>query len=83
MEEPMSAITTPVINGQTLLQSCGFDRRLAASIIVSRPDEEQEELLATIVVDDQRRDVACAVWQIREALGLEADYAREISSGRQ
>jgi hypothetical protein len=38
----MSATISSTANGQALLEACGFDRRLAAAIIITRPDEEQE-----------------------------------------
>jgi hypothetical protein len=76
----MSAATTPVVNGQALIEICGFDRRLCAVLIATL--DNWREILDSIRVPDQRKGVAAVVWQIREALGLEADYAREISSGR-
>jgi len=58
------------VNGQALLESCGWDRRLCAAIIIARPDEEQQQLLATIVVDDQRTSVTATLAAFRSALGL-------------
>jgi hypothetical protein len=81
MEEPMSTtITKPVVSGQALLESVGFNRHVAAAIICSRSDSEQEQMLSSIVVDNQRRSVAATLAGIRLSLGLEADYALEISS---
>ena len=74
----MSTITTTLaVNGQALLQAVGFDRRLAAALIATRPDWEQ--LLDSIVVFQERK-VAHVVFEIRQALGLEADHALELRS---
>jgi hypothetical protein len=77
MEEKMKAATiaakpTSAVNGQLLLQSFDFDRRMCALAILTRPDEEQEQLLATIVVNDQRKNVTAALAAFRSALGLPA-----------
>jgi hypothetical protein len=77
-----ATIIKPAVNGQALYVACGYDRRLAASIIVTRPDEEQEQLLNSILASGQRRSVAASVAAIRSSLGMEADHALEISSGR-
>jgi hypothetical protein len=75
----MSTITTTLaVNGQALLQAVGFDRRLAAALIATRPDWEQ--LLDSIVVFQERKNVAHVVFEIRQALGLEADHALELRS---
>jgi hypothetical protein len=71
--KPANAVTNAV-NCQLLLECCGWDRRLAAAIIVTRPDDEQKQLLATIQVVHQRRNVSTALWQIKEALGMAADH---------
>lgn len=76
----MSATATvTAVNGSALMEACGYDRRLCASIIATRADWRQ--LLDSIIQPQQRRNVAHVVYGIREALGLEADYAREITRG--
>jgi hypothetical protein len=69
----MSAITTVKPNGQAWFECCGFDRRLCASIIVTRSDSEQEQLLDSIQASNSRRSVATVVAAIRSSLGMEAD----------
>ena len=73
----MSAtITTTAANGLKLLEAVNFDRYLFASIVSTRDD--WQEMLDSIPTSDLRRNMAGAVLGIREALGLEADFAREI-----
>jgi hypothetical protein len=60
----------------------GFNRYVAAAIIVTRSEEEQEQLLDSIQASNQRRSVAASLAAIRLSLGLPADHALEISSGR-
>ena len=75
----MSAtITTTAVNGSKLLEACGYDRRLAAIVICAQPDSEQKELLDSIT-PALRRNVAAAVAEIKEALGQDSGYAREIA----
>jgi hypothetical protein len=78
----MSATTTAVnVNGLKLMEAAGFDHRLAGSIIATR--DNWQEILDSIPVSHQRRNVAAVVGAIRLSLGLDANYAFEISSGHQ
>jgi hypothetical protein len=70
-------VTDLEVSGSKLMEACGFDRRLCASIIAVRADWRQ--LLDSIIQPQQRRNVAAVVWQIREGLGQDAEYAREIA----
>jgi hypothetical protein len=75
----MSPTTTADVNGAKLPEACGFNRHLCASIIALRPDWKQ--LLDSIPAGLSRRNVAVVVWQIREALGKDFDYAKVITQG--
>jgi hypothetical protein len=72
-------IATATLDGSRLLKACNYDHRLCASIVASQGNWEQ--LLDSITSPDLRRNVASIVWQIRESLGLEADYALKITQG--
>lgn len=74
----MSATITSEANGLKLLEAVDFNRYICASLIATRKD--WQELLDSIP-GQSRRNVAAIVWQIREALGQEAEYAREITQG--
>jgi hypothetical protein len=77
----MNATTaTTAVNGSKLLAECTYDRRLCAAIISTRPD--WQELLDSIMMPQQRRNVVAVVVAIREALGQDSDYAREITQGQ-
>jgi hypothetical protein len=54
----------------------GYDRHICASIIANQ--DNWQELLRTIGIGPLQRNVAIVVWQIREALDQDAEYAREI-----
>jgi hypothetical protein len=69
-------ITAPAVNGLKLLEAVKFDRHLCAILIANRDD--CREILDSIPTPDLRKNVAGAVLAIREALGLEADYALDI-----
>jgi hypothetical protein len=56
-----------------------FDYRLTGAIIAQLSD--WRALLDSIPGSQQRRNVAHVVWQIREALGKDFDYAKEITQG--
>jgi hypothetical protein len=73
----MIATTAP--NGLKLLEATGYNRHICGALIATRND--WQELLASIPPGQPRRNVAAVVWGIREALGLKADYAREITQG--
>ena len=45
-------------------------------------DDAQKELLSTIGASHMKRNVALVVWQVREALGKDFDYAKEIAQGQ-
>lgn len=77
----MSATITMTANGLRLLEAVNFDRYIAASIISTRDD--WQEILDSIPAADLRRNLAGAVWAIRTALALAADYARAICEGRE
>jgi hypothetical protein len=82
MGEKMSRTTTiavPPVDGLKLLKILNFDHRLAGSII-AQDDTNWKELLRTITPEQLQRNVASVVWQVRECLGKDFDYAREISS---
>jgi len=76
-----TAIATATADGSRLLEACGYDRHLAASIIAIRPD--WKKLLDSITKIPQRRNVAVVVVEIRESLGLEAEHARDVYQGRE
>jgi hypothetical protein len=69
--------TTTSPNGSKLLAATNYDRHICAAIIAARDD--WEELLDSIVMPQQRRNVAYVVLQIRQALGLEAVHALDLS----
>jgi hypothetical protein len=71
--------TSLAVSGSKLLAACNFDRRLCGAVIASQ--DNWQELLRTISTKQLRRNVAIIVWQIREALGKDFDYAREITQG--
>jgi hypothetical protein len=77
----MSASTTVTAHGLNLLEACNYDRRLCGAMIALQKENVQKELLDSIPAGPSRRNVAVAVWQIREALGQDAAYAREITQG--
>jgi hypothetical protein len=74
-----ASTTTTAVNGSRLLQACNFDRIICASIIATRDD--WQELLDSITSPGLRKNVAAAVYEIRQALGLEADHALDIWQG--
>jgi len=73
-------ITTTAPNGLALLKACDYNRHICAALIATRDD--WQELLDSIP-EQPRKNVAAVVWQIREAFGLDADYAREITQGKE
>ena len=75
----MSATSTATPNGLKLLEAVGFNRHIAASLIATRKD--WKELLDSIPAGPSRKNVAAVVYEIRTALGLEADHAFNIFSG--
>jgi hypothetical protein len=72
--------TAKALNGLKLLEACNYDRYLCAALIALQEDN-WKELLDSIPVPGQRRNVAAAVFGIRQALDLEADYARVVFQG--
>jgi hypothetical protein len=76
-----ASTTTTAVNGSQLLEACNFDRIICASIISTRDD--WQELLDSITSPGLRKNVAAAVYAIRQALGLEAGYALNICQGRE
>jgi hypothetical protein len=79
----MSTMTAmSAVNGSKLLEACNYDRRLCGAVIASEEDN-WKELLESISTSQMRRNVAIIVWQIREALGKDFDYAKEIAQGPQ
>jgi hypothetical protein len=66
-----AASTIPTVNGLRLLEACNFNRHICASIIAQQ--DNWKELLDSISSPDLLKNVAVVVWEIREALGLEAD----------
>jgi hypothetical protein len=65
----MSITTSTEINGLKLMEAVGFNRLLAAAILVGRPD--WREALNTIPSGDMRRAVVASVATIKQALGEE------------
>ena len=77
----MSAITTTTpVSGLKLLEACNFNRHICASIIATRDD--WPELLNSIPSGPSRKNVAVVVAEIREALGQDSGYARQIAARR-
>lgn len=78
------AITKPAAtapNGLKLLQAVDYNRHLFAALAATRSD--WRELIDSIPAPgSMRKNVAAVVWSIREALGLEADYALDICQGK-
>jgi len=72
----MSA-TTAAVNGLALLKVLNYDDRLAAAVIAIRDD--WQALLDSIPSPNLRRNVAALTWQVRESLGLEAEYAKQLA----
>jgi hypothetical protein len=68
-------------SGSKLLEVLNFDHRLAAAVIAVQDEDLAKELLDSIIVVRLRKNVACSVFGIRDALGLEADFARDIYQG--
>jgi hypothetical protein len=75
----MSAMITTAINGSRLLKACNFDRHLFATLVSERGD--WREILDSLPPGPLRRNAAGAVFEIRIALGLEADHALDICQG--
>jgi hypothetical protein len=75
-----TTITTPA-NGLKLLEALNYDRHLCGLAMGTRDD--WQELLDSIPAPQQRRNVAAVVYEIRQALGLEAAYALDICQGRE
>lgn len=76
-----TTVTTRPANGLRLLEAVNYDRFVFASIVSLRDDWEQ--VLDSIPMSQPRRVVAAAIYGIREALGLQADYALDICQGRE
>jgi hypothetical protein len=69
------------VSGSKLLAVCGYDHRLCGAVIALQEDS-WKELLQTVGAEQLRRNVAMVVGQIREALGKDFDYAKEITQGQ-
>ena len=77
----MTSQETGTVSGAKLLAALSYDHRLCGIVIAGQGN--WQELLESVGPGQLQRNVASVVWQIREALGKEADYAREITQGRE
>jgi len=81
MKTQLASPETGAVSGAELLKACNYDHRLCGMVIAG--EGNWRELLRTMGPGQLQRNVASVVWQIREAQGKEADYAREITQGRE
>jgi hypothetical protein len=77
----MSATISSTVNGLRLLEAVSFNRHLFAALVAQRDD--WQEVLDSVPAGPMRRNAAGAIFEIRQALGLEAAYALDICQGRE
>ena len=75
----MSATIATPVNGLRLLQAVNHNRHLFAVLVAQRDD--WEEILDSVPAGQLRRNAAGAIFEIRRALGLEAEHALDICQG--